>query len=83
MSDDFTKAKRSKRLHKDEVAIQKQLKIAKRYKVDPKHAHGLAKKHFANCGNPNCVMCANPRKVFKEKTIQEVSFDQTKGWIEE
>jgi hypothetical protein len=24
-----------------------------------------------NCGNPNCVMCGNPRKVFKEPTQQE------------
>jgi hypothetical protein len=29
-----------------------------------------------NCGNPNCVMCANPRKVFKEKTIQEKRLEQ-------
>jgi hypothetical protein len=30
-----------------------------------------------DCGNPNCVMCANPRKVWKEKTIQEKRFEQT------
>ena len=24
-----------------------------------------------NCGNPNCVMCGNPRKVFKQPTQQE------------
>ena len=24
-----------------------------------------------NCGNPKCVMCANPRKTFKELTQQE------------
>jgi hypothetical protein len=36
-----------------------------------------------NCGNPNCVMCGNPRKVWGEKTMQEKRFDETIGWIEE
>lgn len=82
MSDEITKIKRSKRIHKDEVAIQKQLRIAKKYNFTPKNPHHLAKRHAVNCGNPNCVMCGNPRKFFKEKTIQEVSFDQTKDWNE-
>ena len=29
------------------------------------------KKSPVSCGNPQCVMCANPRKTFKELTIQE------------
>jgi hypothetical protein len=27
-------------------------------------------------------MCSNPRKFFKEPTIQEKKFDQTKNWLE-
>ena len=34
------------------------------------------KKEDSNCGNPNCVMCGNPRKTFKEKTIQEKRLEQ-------
>jgi hypothetical protein len=33
--------------------------------------HKFAKRHAMNCGNPNCVMCGNPRKTFKELTQQE------------
>ena len=33
--------------------------------------HKFAKHHAMNCGNPKCVMCANPRKTFKELTQQE------------
>jgi len=28
-------------------------------------------------------MCANPRKVFKDKTIKEKSFEQTQKWQQE
>lgn len=82
MSDDLTKVKRSKRIHNDQVAVQRQMRIAKRYNITPKNPHHFAKHHAVNCGNPRCVMCGNPRKFFKEKTLQEVSFDQTKDWNE-
>jgi hypothetical protein len=36
-----------------------------------------------NCGNPNCHMCGNPRKIWKEKTIQEKRFEQTEKYKEE
>lgn len=79
MSNDQDKFKNSKRRLKDENAVQKQLKIAKshggnsNYDTQP---HRLVKKHAMNCGNPKCMLCGNPRKVFKEKTIQEKRFDQ-------
>jgi hypothetical protein len=82
MSNEDFKIKHSKRLLKEENAINKQLKIAKaqgntKYVKQP---HRLAKHHAADCGVPGCVMCANPRRTWKERTIQEESFDQTKEW---
>lgn len=71
MSDEFVKEKRSKRIHDEETQVKKQVKIAKAYGVEVKEPHKYAKKHAMNCGNPKCIMCSNPRKVFKEKTIQE------------
>jgi len=76
MSTDEDKFKHSKRLLKDENAIKKQMKIAKEHKItefNPKleQPHRYHKHHVMNCGNPNCFMCANPRKVFNELTQQE------------
>lgn len=82
MSDQETKEKRSKRLLKDENVIKKQMKIAKSHgmEVDQYEGHRYAKHHAMDCGNPTCIMCSNPRKMFKERTVQEESFDQTKDW---
>ena len=71
MSTENDKFKHSKRLLKDDNAIKKQLKIAKTFGVPITEPHKFAKHHAMNCGNPNCVMCGNPRKVFKERTLQE------------
>ena len=71
MSDTNSKFKHSKRLQKDQNAVNKQLKIAKAFNVPVEEPHKLAKQHVLNCGNPKCVMCGNPRKMFKEPTTQE------------
>ena len=67
-------------MHKEESAIQRQVDILKHYVGENhpqvKQPHRLNKKHGMNCGNPNCVLCGNPRKVFKDKTIQEKRFEQ-------
>lgn len=76
MSDDDTKFKHSKRIHKKTVKASKQVKIAKSYGLEVKEPHRYTKKHALNCGNPNCVMCMNPRKSRGEKTIQELKFDE-------
>jgi hypothetical protein len=76
MSDDISKVKHSKRLHNDEVKIKRQTKIAKNFGLDVKEPHMYVKKNALNCGNPKCIMCSNPRKVWKEKTIQEKRFEQ-------
>ena len=71
MSTEEDKYKNSRRRLKDENAVKRQTKIAKEYGVPVKEPHKFAKRHAMNCGNPNCVMCGNPRKTFKELTQQE------------
>lgn len=78
MSKDEDKFKHSKRLHKDDVAIAKQLKIAKAHNNFPdnhallKESHRLAKHHAMDCGTPGCAMCGNPRHIHKDGlTAQE------------
>jgi len=76
MSTEEDKIKHSKRLLKDDNAINKQLDIAKRmghtgHDKFLKEPHRLAKHHAMDCGQPGCIMCGNPRKIFKERTTQE------------
>ena len=83
MSKQEDRDKHSSRLHADDNAIRKQVKIAKAHGIEIKEPHKLVKHHALNCGNSNCVMCGNPRKIWGEKTMQEKSFDEIIGWIEE
>jgi hypothetical protein len=76
MSNEDEKLKHSKRILKTDNAVKKQVSIAKTFGLPVDEPHKFAKRHAMNCGNPNCVMCANPRKVFKEKTIQEKRLEQ-------
>lgn len=76
MSDSQDKFKNSKRRHKDENAIKRQVKIAKEYNFPIKDNGRFAKMHATNCGDPDCVMCGNPRKFFSELTVQEQRFNQ-------
>lgn len=80
MSKEEDKIKRSTRLHKEDAAIAKQVKIAKAHGITVKEPHKLAKHHALDCGQPGCTMCGNPRKTHKEKTVQEKRFEQTEGW---
>jgi hypothetical protein len=82
MSTEEDKFKKSRRILQDEVAVQRQVKIAKDYGVPIKDPHKFAKRHALNCGNPNCVMCGNPRKFWGEETMQEKRFKQTTTWDE-
>ena len=76
MSHEEEKVKHSKRILKTDNAVKKQVKIAKEFGIEVKEPHKFAKHHAMNCGNPKCFMCSNPRKVFKEKTIQEKRLEQ-------
>ena len=81
MSNPDDKVKHSKRLHKEESAVKKQVKIAKAHGLGfndevIKQPHRLAKHHAMDCGQPECTLCGNPRKTHKEPTIQEKRFNQ-------
>ena len=80
--DEETKIKHSKRIQQKKNYVDKQLKIAKANHIKIDEPHRLQDHAVMNCGDPKCVMCSNPRKVFKEKTIKEKSFEQTQKWDE-
>lgn len=85
MSDENTKVKHSKRIFLTETVITKRRKLLKEYKIynrSFKQKHRLSKMNGINCGNPGCMLCINPRK-YGERTIQELSFEQTEKWSEE
>lgn len=73
MSDLQSKINHSKRRAKTKSAAIRQMNIAKNhgFEVDESELHRFAKKHSLNCGNPKCMWCSNPRKIFKERSIQE------------
>jgi hypothetical protein len=88
MSDENTKEKHSKRRHNTYSVIEKRRKLLKQYNMNwynitfNNQYHRLSKMNGMNCGNPDCMLCMNPRK-YGEKTIQELSFEQTEKWIDE
>ena len=87
MSNEFIKEKRSRRIHDEETKVKKQVKIAKSHGLTNndkaiKQPHRMAKHHAMDCGQPGCMLCGNPRKLYKEKTIQEKSFLQDKLYDE-
>lgn len=77
MSNETAKFLNSRRRHKTDVAIARQLRIAKQHGLQfndkvIKQPHRVAKHHTMDCGNPKCFMCGNPRKSHKDKlTAQE------------
>lgn len=75
----FKEDKRAKRIRNTKRAIDRQTKILKdrglEYQLEHKQPHRYAKHHALDCGIPGCVMCANPRRVWGQKTIQERKFE--------
>lgn len=77
MSNEFAKFMNSRRRHKTDVAIARQVRIAKQHGLafsdrNIKQPHRMAKHHVMDCGNPKCMLCGNPRKMHKDKlTAQE------------
>lgn len=76
MANDFAKFKNSQRRHKTDVAIARQVKIARSHgtfnQTNIRQPHRLAKHHAMDCGNPHCYLCGNPRKTHKDRlTAQE------------
>lgn len=81
MSDEQDKIKHSRRLHDDNRAVNRQVKIAKSHGVTVQEPHKYAKHHSMNCGVPKCVLCSNRRR-WGEKTIQEQRQEQDTGWVD-
>ena len=74
MSSEEFKIKNSRRRQRDENACKRQAKLAELGGFTEKEfgsKHRFSKRHALNCGNPKCIMCSNPRKIFNELTIQE------------
>ena len=76
MSTEADKFNHSKRLQKNENAVKKQVKIAKAHGLTDKdraikEPHRLEKHHAMDCGQPGCMLCGNPRKLWHELTAQE------------
>jgi len=76
MSNETAKFLNSRRRHKTDVKIARQVKIAKAHGLTNKdravkEPHRLSKHHAMDCGQPGCMLCGNPRKIFKERTAQE------------
>ena len=76
MANDFAKFKNSRRRHKDDIAIARQVKIARSHSTfnerNIRETHRLVKHQAMDCGNPGCYLCGNPRKTHKNKlTAQE------------
>jgi hypothetical protein len=75
MANELAKYINSRRRHKNDVAIARQVKIAKSHsysgqsRIEP---HRYNKHHAMDCGNPHCYLCGNPRKTHKDRlTPQE------------
>jgi hypothetical protein len=75
MSNDLARYINSKRRHKTDVAIARQVNIAKSHATynqrNIKQTHRLAKHHAMDCGNPGCFLCGNPRKTHKDRLTQQ------------
>ena len=70
MANDQAKFLNSRRRHKNDVAIARQIKIAKQHHLpgtlrspQERQPHRMAKHHAMDCGNPKCYLCGNPRKT--------------------
>ena len=81
MANERAKYLNSRRRHKTDVAIARQVRIAKQHGLGSndrhiKEPHRHAKHHAMDCGQPGCVLCGNRRRIFKERTIQEQRQEQ-------
>lgn len=67
MSNDLAKFLNSRRRHRDDIAIARQVKIARQHGLGHndlavKEPHRHAKHHVMDCGQPGCNLCGNPRR---------------------
>lgn len=80
MSEPSEKTKNATRRYRDEVAVNRQVRIAKSHHFENdnsvmKEPHRLAKRHAMDCGNAGCYLCGN-RRQHEGLTTQEKRFYQ-------
>jgi hypothetical protein len=71
MSNENDRYKSSRRRLKDENAVKRQTRIAQSRGITVTEPHKFAKRHAMDCGQPGCMLCGNPRRIFQELTVQE------------
>jgi hypothetical protein len=71
MSNDLAKFVNSRRRHKTDIAVARQVKIARAHSAPVRDPHRLHKRHAMDCGNPQCFLCGNPRKTHKDRLTQQ------------
>jgi len=74
MSSMEEKTKRSRRRYLNHIKVVKQVKIANNHGIQVDEPHRFHKHHALDCGIPECMICASPRRVSKGKnrlTMQE------------
>ena len=81
MSNETAKSARGRRLLQKNRHIARQAAIRKAHRFPGitnkvNSSHRYHKKSGVTCGDSHCAMCGNPRKFFKEKTMQEKRFEQ-------
>lgn len=69
------KQQRAQRRYNNRRVIKEQLAIRQISSDTPVTIQpGKFRKHYANnCGRSKCMMCSNPRKTWKRKTLKEIS----------
>lgn len=83
MSNEENKLAHGRRIQQKNQHIARQVRIRQAHKFsNPTKDGGIEKPHRyhktsgVTCGDSRCAMCGNPRKFFKEPTMQEKRFDQ-------
>ena len=76
MANERAKYLNSRRRLRDQTAVKRQTRIAQVHGAPVTEPHKFVKHHAMNCGRPGCMLCGNPRKTRKEKTVQEQRLEQ-------
>jgi hypothetical protein len=71
MSNEQARFINSRRRHKNDVAVARQVKIARAAGTPVDAAHRFVKRHALDCGNARCFLCGNPRKTHKDRLTQQ------------
>ena len=66
---------RSDRRARSLRAIKRQLRLAKLRGLTNIIPGKFRKRHALDCGNPRCMICGNPRKLWKSIPIKERPYE--------